>query len=74
MTVLFAEYRSVPKNLDHFSFRPRKAFLRGEQYSGLEAVAQRRNMFGRGQSITSSVTEVVLSPTVPFVYFITVEN
>jgi len=39
-----------------------------------EAVPQPRILFGKVQSMTSSVTAVVLSPTVPSVYFLTVEN
>jgi len=31
-------------------------------------------LFGMGQSMTSSVTVVVLSPTVTFVYFLTAGN
>jgi len=37
-------------------------------------VAQTRILFGRGQLMTLSVTDVVLSPTGPSVYFLTVEN
>ena len=36
-------------------------------------VAQLGILFGRGQSMTSSVTDLVLSPTVPSVYFLTVK-
>ena len=39
----------------------------------LWSVAQPTILFGRGQSMTSSVTDVILSQTVPSVYFITVE-
>jgi len=38
------------------------------------SVAQPRILFGRAQSVTSSVTDVVLSSTVPSAYFLTVEN
>ena len=37
-------------------------------------VTQPRIVFGRGQPVTSSVTDVVLSPTVSSVYFVTVRN
>jgi len=40
----------------------------------ISTVAQPRILFGRGQSMPSSVTDVVLSPTVPSVYFLTIED
>jgi len=38
------------------------------------SVAQSKILFRKGQSMTSSVTDIALSPTVPSVYFQTVEN
>ena len=37
-------------------------------------VAQARILFGRDQTMKLPVTDVLLSPTVPFVYFPTVQN
>jgi len=48
------------------------AYLR-RKYRAL-AVAQPRILFGRGHLMTSSVTVVVLSPTVPSVSFPRIEN
>ena len=52
-----------------------RTISRGLQYAIiLSSVAQPRILLRRGQSITSSVTEVVLSLSVPSVSFSTVEN
>jgi len=41
---------------------------------GLPRSSAVNNFFGRVQSMTSSITDVVLSPTVPSVYFLTAEK